>query len=131
LRAETTRGRGQKGRALRSRGHAARLLFLSRHVRARRRGLRGGRKVSQAGRRSLTAPKGEPAGGPGWGGAGCPLRFAVSEAGGGGGTSHSPTGSGPEGSSPNERGSGRSSASHPSPMRSAKTRVAAAERMAL
>src|SRR6185312_9709409 len=28
-------------------------------------------------------------------------------------TSHSPTGSGPEGSSPNERGSGRSSASHP------------------
>src|SRR5215470_18744012 len=27
-------------------------------------------------------------------------------------TSHSPTGSGPEGSSPNERGSGRSSASH-------------------
>jgi hypothetical protein len=27
--------------------------------------------------------------------------------------SHSPTGSGPEGSSPNERGSGRSSASHP------------------
>src|SRR5215472_3630225 len=28
-------------------------------------------------------------------------------------TSHSPTGSDPEGSSPNERGSGRSSASHP------------------
>ena len=36
-------------------------------------------------------------------------------------TSHSPTGSGPEGSSPNERGSGRSSASHLSLMRHAKT----------
>src|SRR5262249_22084772 len=35
----------------------------------------------------------------------------------------SPTGSGPEGSSPNERGSGRSSASHHSLMRTARFRV--------
>src|SRR5207245_9401233 len=40
-------------------------------------------------------------------------------------TSHSPTGSGPEGSSPNERGSGRSSASH-SLMQTAATRVGVA-----
>src|SRR5262249_40000707 len=57
LRAKTARGRGRKGRALRSRRHAARLLFLSRHVQARRRSLRSHRGVSQAGRRSLTAPK--------------------------------------------------------------------------
>src|SRR5580704_6309857 len=41
------------------------------------------------------------------------FRSADIEAGGWRWTSHSPTGSGPEGSSPNERGSGRSSASHP------------------
>src|SRR5262249_51719456 len=43
---------------------AARLPFLSRHVQARRRSLRGHREVSQAGRRSLTAPKGRTGGGP-------------------------------------------------------------------
>src|SRR5580704_2897938 len=41
------------------------------------------------------------------------FRSADIEAGGWRWTSHSPTGSDPEGSSPNERGSGRSSASHP------------------
>src|SRR5262249_15515705 len=82
---ETTRGRGRKGRALRSRGHAARLLFLSRHVRARRRGPRGRRKVSQAGRRSLTAPKGEPAVERGWRGRAFSLGAAGLEAGGVGG----------------------------------------------
>src|SRR5947207_15938551 len=45
------------------------------------------------------------------------LRSADIDVGGWRWTSHSPTGSDPEGSSPNERGSGRSSASHP-PFRS-------------
>src|SRR5215831_16992221 len=48
----------------------------------------------------------------GWRPLAFPLRCADIEAGGWRWTSHSPTGSGPEGSSPNERGSGRSSASH-------------------
>ena len=51
-----------------------------------------------------------------WTTPGCRLAFSLRsadiEAGGWRWTSHSPTGSGPEGSSPNERGSGRSSASH-------------------
>jgi hypothetical protein len=64
----------------------------------------------------LDGAKGEPAGDRGRAPLAFSLRCADIEVGGWRWTSHSPTGSGPEGSSPNERGSGRSSASHPSLM---------------